>query len=94
MDEDQIVEQVPKALTIGLTLTAVAAVVGVAIRLDRAWESAYKNWSTEMSPLTKPRARIFRFKSNYHRRKTDTVDISTLINELWDEIDLAREALR
>ena len=94
MDEDQIVEQVPKALTIGLTLAAVAAVVGVAIRLDRAWDRAYEDWSTDMSPLTKPRARVFRFKSNYHRRKADTVDISTLINELWDEIDIARESTR
>ena len=89
MEEDQ----VPKALTVGLTLGAVAAVVGVAIRIDRAWEKAYKNWSTEMSPLTKPRARVLRFKTTYRRRRTDTVDISSLINELWDEIDLAR-ALR
>ena len=89
MDEDQ----VPKALTVGLTIAAVAAVIGVAIRLDRAWENAYENWSTEMSPLTKPRARVLRFKTTYRRRRTDTVDISSLINELWDEIDLAR-ALR
>ena len=94
MDEEEIAEHVPKVLTIGLTLAAVAAVVSVAIRLDRAWDRAYKDWSTDMSPLTKPRARVTRVKSNYHRRKTDTVDFSTLINELWDEIDHAREAAR
>jgi hypothetical protein len=89
MDEDQ----VPKALTVGLTLAAVAAVVGVAIRLDRAWDRAYEDWSTEMSPLTRPRARILRFETTYRRRKLDATDIGQLINELWDEIDLAR-ALR
>ena len=89
MEEDQ----VPKALTLGLTLAAVAAVVGVAIRLDRAWDRAYENWSTEMSPLTKPRARVLRFKTTYRRRKLDAADVSELVNELWDEIDLAR-ALR
>jgi hypothetical protein len=86
-------DRVPKALTIGLTLAAVAAVVGVAIRLDRGYERAYKEWSTEISPLTKPRARVLRFKTAYRRRRADTLDLSALINELWDEIDIAR-ALR
>ena len=86
-------EQVPKALTVGLTIAAVAAVVGVAIRLDRAWDRAYKDWSTEMSPLTRPRARVLRFRTTYRRRKLDAADISALVNELWSEIDIAR-ALR
>ena len=89
MDEDQ----VPKALTVGLALAAVAAVVGVAIRLDRAWDRAYEDWSKEMSPLTKPRARVLRFKTTYRRRRAGAIDISSLVNELWDEIDVAR-ALR
>ena len=89
MDEDQ----VPKALTVGLTIAAVGAVVGIAVRLDRAWDRAYKDWSTDMSPLTKPRARVLGFKTTYRRRRDDTIDFSSLINELWDEIDIAR-ALR
>lgn len=90
MDDDQ----VPKVLTIGLTLAAVAAVVGVAIRADRAWDRAYKDWSAEMSPLTKPRARVLRFKTTYRRRKLDAADVASLVNELWSEIDIAREAAR
>jgi hypothetical protein len=90
MDEDQLAEHVPKALTIGLTVAAVAAVVGVAVRLDRAYQRAYKDWSKDMSPLTKPRERVLRFKTTYRRRRLDASDFGALVNELWDEIDLAR----
>jgi hypothetical protein len=89
MDEDE----VPKALTVGLTLAAVAAVVGLAIRLDRRYTRTYGRWLTDISPLTGPRARVVRFKTTYRRRKLDATDIGQLVNELWEEIDLAR-ALR
>jgi hypothetical protein len=90
MDEDQHTEELPKAVTIGLTLAAIAGVVGVAVRLDRAYTRAYERWLTDVSPLTGPRERILRFRTAYRRRRLEAADIFELVHDLWDEIDIER----
>jgi hypothetical protein len=94
MPESRRAADLPKGLTAALTIAAVAAVVGVAVRIDRAYGRAYGRWWTEMSPLTKPRARAVKLRTDVRRRRVEMSDITGLISDLWDEVDRAAAAAR
>lgn len=86
MAEVRVVAGLPKPLTVVVTVAAMAALVGVAYRLDRA----YARWLTEMSPFIKPRARFDQLRTGYGTRRADMSDLAHLIFDVLDEIDLAR----
>ena len=88
--EDERVDTLPKPVAVALTIAAAAAVVGIAYRVDRAYSRWSRDWLRSMSPLTKPRARYVRARDGYRVRRDDTIDLFKLMNELWDEIDVAR----
>jgi hypothetical protein len=69
-----------------MTLATMAGVVAVAYRFDRT----YGRWLTRMSPLTVPRERYEHVRDGYRVRKADATDFAELMNDLWNEIDLAR----
>ena len=86
MAEVRVVAGVPKPPTVVVTVAVMAAVVGVAYLLDRA----YARWLTGVSPFIKPRARYAQLRTGYRTRRADMSDLAHLISELLDEIDFAR----
>ena len=76
----------PKPLLVALTLATMAGVVAVAFRVDRT----YGRWLTRISPLTVPRERYEHLRDGYRVRKADATDFAELMNDLWNQIDLAR----
>ena len=63
-----------------------AGVVAVAFRVDRT----YGRWLTRISLLTVPRERYEHLRDGYRVRKADATDFAELMNDLWNQIDLAR----
>jgi hypothetical protein len=86
MAEVPVVAGLPKPLTVVVTVAAVAAVVGVAYRLDRT----YARWLTDTSPFIKPRARLDQLRTGYRTRHADMSDLAHVIFDVLDEIDLVR----
>ena len=81
-----VVARVPKPSTVVVLVAVMAAVVGVAYLLDRA----YARWLTEVSPFIKPRARYAQLRTGYRTCRADMSDLAHLVSELLDEIDFAR----
>ena len=86
MAEVRVVAGVPKPPAVVVTVAVMAAVVGVAYLLDRA----YARWLTGVSPFIKPRARYAQVRTGYRTRRADMSDLTHLVSELLDEIDFAR----
>lgn len=76
----------PKRLTTVVTVATMVAIVGIAYRFDRA----YGRWLAEISPLTRPRARLGRMKVGYRERRADVSDLAFAIFGVMDEVDRAR----
>ena len=86
MTEVGVARSVPKPLTVAVAIGTLAVVVGVAYRIDRA----YERWLNKMSPLTRPRERAVQLRDSYRVRRASTTEFAQLINDLMDEVARAR----
>jgi hypothetical protein len=86
MAEVRVAADPPRRLTTVVTVAALTAMVGIAYRLDRA----YARWLTEISPLTKPRARLGQLKTGYRERCADMADLALIIFGVLGEVARVR----
>ncbi|HET6713697.1 MAG TPA: hypothetical protein VFI59_08310 [Actinomycetota bacterium] len=64
------------------TIVAFVTVIGIAYACERA----YRRWTTEINPLTAPRARVEHMRTDYRGKRETVSDVAEIIGAVFGEV--------
>lgn len=71
----------------GRVVLAATVVISVAaLVVIFRWDRAYQRWLAEISPLTRPRAGLRRFRTGFQRQRTNVTEVAQVINDVLDQV--------
>jgi hypothetical protein len=86
MDESESFDTAQGRSTMFATVATLAAVVGIVYLMDRRYSRWERRLRTEISPLTRSRARVARMRAGYRDRRAAVDDLAWVISAVMDEV--------